>query len=124
MKDSSTATSGVNSAMLTSMSSHSNQGAVVSGDGGQGSNALGKIGGGIDEVIASNQNLDNAMSMFVVDGTNLKPVLDNFGDQTFGKIKSEFPTKIEYLTPNDKLTQGVNLSGFNPVGNRESGQQK
>ena len=124
MKDSSTATSGVNSAMLTSMSSHSNQGAVVSGDGGQGSNALGKIGGGIDEVIASNQNLDNAMSMFVVDGTNLKPVLDNIKNLGLNIDSGGFPKEIATIAPNDQLTQGVNLSGFNPVGNRESGQQK
>ena len=124
MADSSSAVKpGVNSAMLQSMSSHGSQGSMVSGDGGQGSNALGKIGGGIDEVIASNQNLDSAMSMFVVDGTDLKPLFDAAG-QTFGfNINSGgLPKEMVTMAPNDKVAQDVNLSGFNPVGNRE--QQK
>ncbi len=116
--------SGVNSAMLQSMSSHSNQGSMVSGDGGQGSNALGKIGGGIDEVIVSNQNLDNAMSMFVADGTDLKQLIDSAGQVWgFNMNSGGLPKEIRTLAPNDNVSQNVNLSSFNPVGNRESGQQ-
>jgi len=126
MADSSSAVKpGVNSAMLQSMSSHSNQGSMVSGNGGQGSNALGKIGGGVDEVIASNQNLDSAMSMFVADGTDLKQLFDSAGQVLGFNINSGgLPKEIATIAPNDKVTQDFNLSGFNPVGNRESGQQK
>lgn len=120
MADSSKATSGVNSAMLTSMNSHGSQGSMVSGNGGQGPNALGKIGGGIDEVIASNQNLDSAMSMFVVDGTDLKPLFDAAGQAMVGNINSGgLPKEIITIAPNDKVTQDINLGGFNPIGNRE-----
>jgi len=124
MADSSKATPGVNSAMLTSMSSHGSshgsQGSMVSGNGGQGSNALGKIGGGIDDVIASNQNLDSAMSMFVADGTDLKQLFDSAGQVLGFNINSGgLPKQITTITPNDKVTQDFNLSGFNPVGNRE-----
>ena len=115
---------GVNSAMLTSMSSHESshgsQGSMVSGNEGQGSNALGKIGGGIDDVIASNQNLDSAMSMFVVDGTDLKPLFDAAG-QTLGfNINSGgLPKEMATIAPNDKVTQDISLGSFNPIGNRE-----
>ena len=114
---------GVNSAMLTSMSSHGSQGSMVSGNEGQGSNALGKIGGGIDDVIASNQNLDSAMSMFVVDGTDLKPLFDAAGQAMVGNINSGgLPKEMVTMAPNDKVTQDINLGSFNPIGNRE--QQK
>lgn len=119
MTDSS-AKSGVNSAMLTSMSSHGGQGSMISGDGGQGANALGKIGGGIDEVIASNQNLDSVMSMFVVDGTDLKQSFDAAGQALGFNINSGgFPKEMATIAPNDKVAQDINLSSFNPVGNRE-----
>lgn len=120
MADSSAAPTGVNSAMLASMSSHSSQGSMVSGNGGQSANALGKIGGGIDEVVASNQNLDSAMSMFVTDGTDLKPLFDAAGQAMVGNINSGgFPKEMATIAPNDKVTQDINLGSFNPIGNRE-----
>jgi hypothetical protein len=121
MTDSSSAVKpGVNSAMLASMKSHEGQGSMVSGDGGQGSNALGKIGGGIDDVIASNQNLDSAVSMFVANVTDLKQLLDAAG-QTLGfNINSGgLPKEITTIAPNDKVTQDISLGSFNPIGNRE-----
>ena len=120
MADSSATPTGVNSAMLASMNSHGSQGSMLSGNGGQGANALGKLGGGIDEVIASNQNLDSAMSMFVVDGTDLKPLFDAAGQAMVGNINSGgLPKEMATMAPNDKVTQDINLGGFNPIGNRE-----
>lgn len=116
--------SGVNSAMLQSIKAHDSQGSMVSSDSGQSSNALGKIGGGIDEVIVSNQNLDSAMSMFVADGTDLKQLFDSAGQVLGFNINSGgLPKEMRTLAPNDKVTQDFALSAFNPVGNRESGQQ-
>ena len=120
MADSSTATSGVNSAMLASMNSHSGQGSLVSGDGGQGANALGEVGGDVGRDIINKSGLDSATSMFFVDGTDLKPLFDAAG-QNFGfNINSGgFPKEMATMAPNDKVTQDNNLSSFNPIGNRE-----
>ncbi|MCE2687959.1 MAG: hypothetical protein LW595_05410, partial [Rickettsiales bacterium] len=71
-----------------------------------------------------NQNLDNAMSMFVADGTDLKQLIDSAGQVWgFNMNSGGLPKEIRTLAPNDNVSQNVNLSSFNPVGNRESGQQ-
>lgn len=122
MADSSVKSS-VNSAILESIRSHSNQGSMVSGDGGQGSNALGKLGGGIDEVVATNQNLDSAMSMFVADGTDLKQMFDSVGQVFAGNIKTGEISKIQFIADNNIVSQNIELSKNNPLGGRE-GQGK
>ena len=120
MADSS-ATSGINSGMLASMNSHSSQGSMVSGDGGQGPNALGEIGGDVGRDIINKSGLDSTMSMFVADGTDLKPLFDAAGQAMVGNINSGgLPKEMTTIAPNDKVAQDINLSGFNPVGNRES----
>ncbi len=120
MADSS-ATPGVNSAMLASMSSHSgHQGSMVSGNGGQGANALGEVGSDIGRDIINKSGLDSAMSMFVVDGTDLKPLFDAAGQAMVGNINSGgLPKEMATIAPNDKVTQDINLGSFNPIGNRE-----
>ena len=121
MADSSAAPTGVNSAMLASMSSHSgHQGSMVSGNGGQGANALGEVGGDIGRDIINKSGLDSAMSMFVVDGTDLKPLFDAAGQAMVGNINSGgLPKEMATMAPNDKVTQDINLGSFNPIGNRE-----
>ena len=120
MADSSAAPTGVNSAMLASMSSHSGQGSMVSGNGGQGANALGEVGGDVGRDIINKSGLDSAMSMFVVDGTDLKQLLDSAGQALGFNINSGgLPKEITTMAPNDKVTQDINLGSFNPIGNRE-----
>ena len=122
MADSSTAPSGVNSAMLASMNSHGSQGSMVPGNG---ANALGEVGGDIGRDIINKSGLDSAMSMFVVDGTDLKPLFDAAGQAMVGNINSGgLPKEMTTIAPNDKVTQDINLGGFNPIGNREGGQKQ
>lgn len=124
MKDSSAAPTGVNSAMLASMSSHGSshgsQGSMVSGNAGQEYNAFVDIGGDVGRDIINKSGLDSAMPFFV-DGTDLKPLFDAAGQAMVGNINSGgLPKEMATMAPNDKVTQdNINLGSFNPIGNRE-----
>ena len=117
MADSSAAPTGVNSARLASMSPHGSphgsQGPMVSGNAGQGANALGEVGGDIGRDIINKSGLNDVVAVFSIDSTDLKIIFDSAG-QVFGfNINSGgLPTKITTMTPNDRVTQEFALASY------------
>ncbi len=122
MADSSVKSS-VNSAMLQSMSSHSNQGPIVSGDAGQEYNAFVDIGGDVGRDIINKSGLDNVVAVFSTDSTDLKIVFDSAGQVWgFNMNSGGVPIKITTLAPNDRVTQELALSSYS-IWKEQNGQQ-
>lgn len=124
MADSSTAPTGVSSATLASMSSHSgSQGPMVSGNAGQEYNAFVDIGGDVGRDIINKAGLDNVVAVFSTDSTDLKIIFDSVGQAWgFNMNSGGLPTKITTLSPNDRVTQELALASYS-VWKEQGGQQ-